>query len=338
MTIQLRELRLPEDYTALAALLNTDWSEPTTAEQLEEEDAKLYKVGHTYKDEEGRIAGYDRSRRVAVTPKGEIVGYVTTWRAPWTAPGHLNQTLLVDVNSRKQGVGQLLLHHALEWSRLLGADTLVTQTWDDSPESLRFAERNGFVKERHTFQSVVEIGKVDWVAIGGEEAIQSMERQGLRFTTLAEEQGADSEQKIYELYKQTLVDIPGFTGDVPVIGEWRKWYLQVDGYAPERVIIVADGDTYLGVSNVLYNPQTNGMYHEYTGVSRDYRGNGIAYGLKVQAISLARQQGAAYIRTDNDSTNAPILHINRRLGYEPLRGSYRMVGEVQNILQEQQAL
>lgn len=100
----------------------------------------------------------------------------------------------------------------------------------------------------------------------------------------------------------------------------------VEGYAPERVIIAADGDKYVGVSNVLYNPQTNGMYHEYTCVSRKYRGRGFGLGLKLRSIQLAVAQGADYLRTDNDSANEHILQINRRLGYQPLRGSYRMTG------------
>ncbi|NUU63157.1 GNAT family N-acetyltransferase [Paenibacillus agri] len=183
-----------------------------------------------------------------------------------------------------------------------------------------------FPMERHIFQSVLDIRKLDWEKFDEERIILSLEQSGLRFTTLAEEPGEVSEQKLYELYKETAFDIPGYTGDFPVIEEWRKWHLMVDGYAPEQVIIAAVGDKYVGVSNVLYNQQSNGMYHEYTGVSRAYRGRKVGLGLKLKAIQLARRVRADYIRTDNDSTNAPILKINRCLGYVPLRGSYWMLG------------
>jgi GNAT superfamily N-acetyltransferase len=327
MSITLRPLQLPDDYTGLAELLNTEWSEPTTAEKLAEDDAKLYTVGHTYKDDNGLLAGYDRTRYVAVNEENDLLGYVNCWRAPWTEPGQLVNLMVVAEQHRRQGIGQILLDHALDWGRQLGASSLVAQVWDDKPDSLAFAAHRGYEQERHIFQSVLDIGKVDWENLHAEETLRSLEAYGLRFTTLAEENGGDSEQKLYELYKETSVDVPGFTGEVPVIDEWRKWNLQVEGYAPQRVIIIADGDKYVGVSHVLYNPQTNGMYHEFTGVSRAYRGRKVGLGLKIKAIQLASQSAAAYLRTDNDSTNDHILRINRRLGYVPLRGSYRMFGQ-----------
>jgi hypothetical protein len=49
--------------------------------------------------------------------------------------------------------------------------------------------------------------------------------------------------------------------------------------------------------------------------------------LKLLAIRCARRcarrYGAVYIRTHNDSENAPILAINRKLGYQPRPGLYQ---------------
>jgi GNAT superfamily N-acetyltransferase len=284
----------------------------------------LFEVGDTYKDENGLLAGYDRTRRVVVTEQEEIVGYLWSWRAPWTERGYLNNTLVVAEAYREQGIGQLLFQHILEWSASLGASKLVTDTWDDNPAALRFAEHRGFKIERQAYQSVLKLAQIE-LDNTYDDLLGVMVREGIQFTTLAEELGEDSEQKLYGLYKETLVDIPGYTGEVPNIDDWRKWYLMAEGYAPERVIIATDGDKYVGVTNVLFKPQTNGMYHEYTGVSRAYRGRKIALALKMKAILLAKQLNAAYIRTDNDSTNKPILSINRQLGYEPLRGSYMLL-------------
>ncbi|WP_088833703.1 GNAT family N-acetyltransferase [Paenibacillus tyrfis] len=331
MSIELRPLRLPDDYEALAALLNTHWSEPCTAQRLEEDDAKLYTVGHTYLDENGLLAGYDRTRCVAVTEQDVLVGYVWSWRAPWTEPGHLNNTLIVSGEYRRQGAGQLLLEHVIDWGIALGATTLVTEVWDDHPDALQFAERRGFAVERHAFQSVLELDRVDPERLREAETLKLLESGGVRFLTLADEPGEESERKLYELYKETLVDIPGYTGEVPGIQEWRKWYLMAEGYAPEQVIIAADGDNYVGVTNVLHNRLTNGMYHEYTGVKRAYRGRKIAQGLKIKAMLLAKERNAAYIRTDNDSMNAPMLRINRSLGYEPLRGTYRLTAKLRDV-------
>jgi len=325
MSFTLRPLRLPDDYEAIAKLVNTYWSEPTDADRLEQDDGKLYMVGHTFTDENGLLGGYDRLRQVAVTEHDVVVGYLWIWRAPWTELGNLNHTMVVDQTYRKQGVGKQLFQLAMEWARTLGTNKIVTEVWDDDAAALDFARNRGFDIERHAFQSVLKIEGLDTASVYGADVSDRLGREGIRFTTLAEEGAVKGEPQLYELYKETLVDIPGYTGEVPVFDEWRKWYLMANGYAPDQVLIAVAGDRYVGVSNVLHNAQTNGMYHEYTGVSRDYRRRNIGLALKVKAIELAAARKAAYIRTDNDSTNEPILSINRRLGYEPLRGSYRLV-------------
>lgn len=92
-------------------------------------------------------------------------------------------------------------------------------------------------------------------------------------------------------------------------------------FRAEGQIIAADGDRWIGMAavgeispGVLYNMTTN-IYPEY-------RGRGIATALKLLTIRFARKQGALVIRTNNASTNAPMLAINRKLGYKPEPGYY----------------
>ncbi|MBP1989904.1 GNAT family N-acetyltransferase [Paenibacillus eucommiae] len=327
---QLRPLHLPEDYEAISRVLNQFWSEPTTAHKLREDDEKLYEVGETWKDENGQLQGYDRERQVAINEVGEIIGFVLSWRAPWTEPGFLCNTLVVDKQYRKQGAGTLLLQHVAKWGSNLGADSLISEIWDDDIEALRFVELRGFAIERRSFQSVLEIANYDDQL--GLDIIQQLQAEGIRFLTLADESGDESELKLYELYKETLVDIPGYRGDVPDITEWRKWYLNVDGYQPDLVLIAAKDEEYIGVTHLLYNSQTEGMYHEYTGVSKQYRGRKVATALKILAAQLAKKRNARYVRTDNDSLNTSILSINHRLGFKPLRGSCRIIAPIDQVL------
>ncbi|MDQ6420190.1 GNAT family N-acetyltransferase [Paenibacillus sp. LHD-117] len=326
----LRPLRLPEDYAPLAELLNGHWSEPTSAERLEEDDKKLYEVGHTWKDDNGLLVGYDRTRRVAVTEDGSIAGYVWTWRAPWTEPGYLCNTLVVREDVREQGVGKALLRHAHEWASELGASSLITEVWDDQPEALHFAVRRGFIVERHAYQSLLPLSDVP-ASIAELDPETLLARSGLRLLTLADEPGEEGKRKLYELATPTMRDIPSFLGDVPDFDQWKKWYLEVDGFRPELVLIAADGDRFVGMTNVLHIEATNGMYHEYTGVDKAYRGKGVAQALKLEAIREGMRRGADYIRTDNDSMNEPILAINRKLGYQPLRGMYRIVASMETV-------
>lgn len=330
MAYALRPLRLPDDYAALAALLNVHFAEPTSAARLEEDDKKLYEVGHTWKNDEGLLMGYDRSRYVAVNEDDVIIGYVWPWRAPWTEPGYLCMTLVVKEECRGQGIGEALLRHAYEWGKGLGASAFITEVWDDSPDAVRFAERRGFFVERQTYQSVLQL-KDAALNMAETEPEAILASNGLRMLSLADMPGEETERKLYELSTATMRDIPGFLGDVPDFVEWRKWYLQVDGFTPELVLIAADGDRFVGLANVIYIAATNGMYHEYTCVDRDYRGKKVAMALKLQTIRNGIRRGADYIRTDNDSLNAPMLGINRKLGYVPLRGNYRIIAQMEKL-------
>ena len=51
------------------------------------------------------------------------------------------------------------------------------------------------------------------------------------------------------------------------------------------------------------------------GVRRAYRRRGLALLLKSHSLHRAAELGATIALTDNDETNAPMLAVNRRLGY-----------------------
>jgi GNAT superfamily N-acetyltransferase len=53
----------------------------------------------------------------------------------------------------------------------------------------------------------------------------------------------------------------------------------------------------------------------YTCSHPDYRGRGIAWAVKLQSLAQAIELGIPFVRTANDSENAPMLHINETLGY-----------------------
>lgn len=71
-----------------------------------------------------------------------------------------------------------------------------------------------------------------------------------------------------------------------------------------------------------YFPTNNYMYNMMTGVEPSYRGRHIALALKLLVIECARSYGAAYMRTNNDSENAPMLAVNHKLGYQLQPGRY----------------
>jgi GNAT superfamily N-acetyltransferase len=63
----------------------------------------------------------------------------------------------------------------------------------------------------------------------------------------------------------------------------------------------------------------------WTAVGRAHRNRGIARALKLETIVQAIELGFDRVRTDNDSTNALILHLNAELGYRRVFGRIALI-------------
>lgn len=90
----IRRLRQPDDFAAVATLVNMIWSEPTTAELLKEVEDKI-PPGELHYNDEGELMGWDRPQWVAEDEHGQVMAYAIAWRAPWTENGALNHTIVV---------------------------------------------------------------------------------------------------------------------------------------------------------------------------------------------------------------------------------------------------
>lgn len=323
MNYHIRNIRVPDDYTAVASLLNRIWPEPTTAERLQEDENKI-PPGKLHYGEDGQLMGWDRPKWVAEDDQGRVIAYGIAWRAPWTEPGTLYEVLVVHPEARGKGVGAALSDTLVRWAVQVRASRLIGFLNESDEVSLDFARRRGYAAERHMFESVLDFPAFDRPDLY--DAVFNAERSGIRFVTLAEEPGEANERKLHELYKETEADIPGFTGSTPPFEEWKKWTIGQPGVRPEWIHIAKDGDRYIGVVTLLQNDQTKAMYQQYTGVLREYRSRRIALALKLIGLQTARGIGAPYMRTHNDSMNVPMLRINRDLlGFRAEPGQYKMV-------------
>ncbi|MBW4840342.1 MAG: GNAT family N-acetyltransferase [Paenibacillaceae bacterium] len=326
ITYTIREIRKPDDYNAVAELINFIASEPTSGMLLEEEDAKI-PPGQLDYNEEGKLTGWDHPKWVAEDEQGRIIAYAHAWRAPWTEPGELMFTLVVRPEKRMNGVGRAIYNEVQRWSTKVKASRLTIYMRDNDASSLAFATRRGYDQERHTFESVLDLAAFDDGNLLS--AIPAAQSTGIEFITLADEPGEANERKLHELYQATHLDIPGFSGSFPWFEEWKKWSINQPGVRPEWIHIAKDGERYVGVVTLQQNEQTQAMYHEFTGVLREYRGRHIALALKLLAIQTAMGCRVPYLRTHNDSMNGPMLRINRDLlGFRAEPGSYKMILEL----------
>jgi GNAT superfamily N-acetyltransferase len=312
----IRAPRFPDDFEAIARLSNFVRPEPISVEQLATWQQSLPQHNTVTYDEQGRLTGYFRERLVATTRDGQVVGYAETNREESYHPGEMNELLLVDPEHRNQGIGTAL-HEQIHAQSLALRPTAIHVDFPDSlPASRAYAEKRGYLVDRHLFNSRLDLASFDEIPFVG--IIEGVEASGIRFLTLDQWRAFSDDRSLYEEAKASHRDIPG-TPPPPPYSDW----LTVINEAPENFTLVAmDGERFAGITHLQLTKVTGNGYNYYTGLNREYRGRKISLALKLLSIRIARQANLPYLTTFNDSENAPMIAINQKLGYERAPGHY----------------
>ena len=296
-TIKLREVSVPEDYAQMEALFNLIEPGSTTIASLEEEDSHVPASSSLKIDENGHLVGFGRTRIIAETEDGKMIGYGACFRAPWVEPGSVGSTFCVHPDFRSQGVGELLLSHIEDWAKKHQASVLTSIVMDWIKESVPFVKKRGFLLDAHIFELELDVAQFN--AFHNEALVNQVKKMGIQFTTLADLQDEASEIKLYELYVETSKDNPGQYGDVGPFEQWKKEFFPANSSREDWIFIAVDD-----------------------------RGRGIAKALKVIAINAAKVAGVKTITTDSEENNAPMQHINKTLGFLPGNGHYRIIKQL----------
>ncbi len=123
---------------------------------------------------------------------------------------------------------------------------------------------------------------------------------------------------VYEVDTQASLDIPLVEqfNEMPY-EEWVQHVLEqpqfaADGSFCAMVDGVAAATAFLNVDR-----ETGRALNMFTGTLRAYRGRGLARAVKLAVTNWAAENGVTQIVTMNDESNAPMLAVNRSLGYRP---------------------
>ena len=197
-----------------------------------------------------------------------------------------------------------------------GTGLLLAYCAEDEPEMLRSLASLGYAVERTGKVWELDLAEHGPRLVGeAAEARKRMDGSGVRLMTVAEWDDGDKLQKLYRLNEETVQDVPH---SLPIVTETFDDFVnrtKAPDRRDDRCWIAVHGDDVIAMSYLKFPPVRGTVWTGFTCAAREYRGRGIARATKLQSLAQAVELGVPAVRTDNDSENAPMLHINEALGY-----------------------
>ncbi|OLD12865.1 MAG: hypothetical protein AUI97_05520 [Crenarchaeota archaeon 13_1_40CM_3_52_17] len=308
LPLQISEFRA-DDYGKLAHVFGSIFPDyDRTPEEWRFEDESLDKSKFHFK------------RYSCFSPEvQDAVGFAQCQHIPWMYhPKKLWVDIWVDPQHQRKGIGNALYERLSQDFKVLGAVTSWTGVREDMPFPIKFAMNRGFHEKMRAWESRLNPATVNLLAF--QKYLDKASQHRIHFVTLADEMSSDPAcyAKLHALVQAVSADIPRPEQFTPVSFEqWSAFEMKSPNLVPQGYMIAKDGDRYVGMSTVWKaQKDPKGLYQGLTGVVRDYRGRGIAVALKLKVIEFARNNKYEKLKTWNDSTNAPMLGINVKLGFK----------------------
>ncbi|UQN07739.1 GNAT family N-acetyltransferase [Deinococcus sp. QL22] len=244
-------------------------------------------------------------------------------------PQRFGLELAVCPERQGQGVGAALWEALEVQLRDWHALSVRTLAREDHPLAPHFLTRRGFTRGKRYFTSAVNLSQASDAAPFDEGPFLPTEARltalGVRVRSLAEvrESGTpDLPRRLHALMSDVRRDVPRSEPATPLTFEvFDEAVLNDSCLLPEAYLIAeAPGGDWIGQSTLFRSEASADLLTGLTGVTRDWRGQGVATLLKLHVLrvaqALAAQTGGeVFLRTDNASDNAPMLAINDRFGF-----------------------
>jgi len=235
--------------------------------------------------------------------EGRAVGRVECFRNFFTE-GSRNGFLNVAVLNahRNRGLGRALYDVGLEYAHGLALGEVLT-SFHENHAGVAFAARRGFKHVRAESESVLDPGAV---------------REVPSPDTDLRPVGAVDPRLVYDVDLEATLDMPQTEAiDHIPYHEWEQHVLRHPSFTAEGSFVAIVDGVAAAVSLLIADVESGRAHNMFTGTLRAYRGRGLALDVKLASIRWAAAQGITMMATNNDETNAPMLAINRRLGYVP---------------------
>jgi GNAT superfamily N-acetyltransferase len=226
--------------------------------------------------------------------------------APAGRPGFQFTMVRVMPSQRRQGIGSALLQAAREHALELALPSVWGRVDARDHGSVDFVRRRGLIEAGRELISAVD---------PSDAAEKVLPPQGVTIVSLADR--PDLIAGAYEAERECLPDVPVPTPmEATTFDVWLEQTLGGPGALPDGSMVALAGDEVIGFAGLRGDAAGSGTAeHLLTCVRRPWRGRGVAAAMKSAQIAWAGNAGLTSLETSNDSPNAAMLAVNRRLGY-----------------------
>jgi GNAT superfamily N-acetyltransferase len=263
------------------------------------------------------MEGEVRERRI-VSLANAPVGYTMFRHLPWEKMPERYARVSADLRPTVRTRDRVEPLYAMleDRARADGARRATSNAWEHDGLRVELLGARGYREERRErfweLDLVKEGGRITTMAA---ESRERMKREGIRIVTLAEESDPRRWEKLKRMSDEAEADVPTTVPHVPLdMADWMKWF-ESPALRPDRIWLAREGGDIVGISQLAYPPVRGVVSTDWTGTARKVRGRGVARALKCETLVQAIALGIDRVRTDNDSRNTPILHINQTMGY-----------------------
>lgn len=269
------------------------------------------------RNEEQRAWGYHAGVLVA-RQAGEVIGSASYFQDPGAFhPQRFTLELAVHPDHQGHGAGAALWQALDGQLRALNAESARILAREDHPVAPGFLARRGFTGDKRYFTSALRLDTFDPRPYEALE--QRLKALGVHVRSLSELRAAgtpDLTGRLHGLMSEVRQDVPRAEPATPLSRQvFEEAVLGDPGLLPGAYLVAEHGGAFIAQTALYRSEASLDLLTGLTGVTRPWRGRGVATLLKVAAARAGQALGAPLIRTDNASDNAPMLAVNDRLGF-----------------------
>lgn len=269
---------------------------------------------------------------------GGIVGSLNMGVRREGTPEYQAHAPFVDVwggvrrSHRRQGVASTLMRTLLASMEERGKTTATIKA--SLPEGHAFLAAIGATEKHRSIENRMAFAGLDDDALARWRAEALAAGRGLRMEIHAGRVPFERLATLMAPLSALLEDAPTTDLERPPmrfeLEDFRAWYAEIDRRGGEHfLVLLLDGDEVAAVCDASWNQlYPDRMFQRLTAVARHWRGKGLAKGVKAVMLQLVRERHPEVVMavTHNAEVNAPMLAINRRLGFAAHRhdGAYQI--------------